>query len=84
MTRARLLLVPMSFLTLAFLLSVDRRVIAHGVGRSPFGKELDTLSMEERRVFRDAKEEFEEEEEAQEGWDPSSIMCPAWPAIPFQ
>ena len=84
MTRARTLLIPLSFLALAFLLTVDRRVAAHGGGRGQFGKELDTLSMEERRVFRDAKAEFEEEEEAQEGLGPifNHVSCVACHSIP--
>ena len=86
MKAARPVLILSSYLVLVFALSFDTPAVARGGGRAQFGKALDGLNMDERKVFRDAKEEFEAAEDAGGGLGPifnevSCVACHSVPAV---
>lgn len=86
MKTARPFLIVISFLALVFALGFDTPAVARGGGRGQFGKALEGLNMDERKVFRDAKEEFEAAEDAADGLGPifnevSCVACHFAPAI---
>jgi CxxC motif-containing protein (DUF1111 family) len=73
-----------SFLALMFPWAVGRPAAA-GVGHGQFGKALDGLTMEQRRLFRDGKEAFQKEEDAGDGLGPifngvSCVFCHSEPS----
>jgi len=78
-------LILSAFLGLASIWTMGRAAAA-GASRSQFGQPLDGLTLDDRKVFRDAKDTFEEVEDAADGLGPifngvSCAACHSTPAV---
>lgn len=72
-----------TFMVVAIASTADSPVSAR-VGHGQFGKALDDITMDERKLFRDGKEEFEAVETAAEGLGPifNNVSCVACHSVP--